>query len=88
MCFMEYKCGVKCETSLRFWENNKWIDFIDPYGWFRWYFRFWLVGKSLDDERQIARWKGIVSSFKGKLIKMIKDVNGRFNDYPISPKIS
>ena len=32
---MEYKCGVECETSLRFWENNKWIDFIDPYGWFR-----------------------------------------------------
>ena len=34
----------------------------------------------------MARWKGIVSRFKGKLIKMIKNVNGRF-DYSISPKI-
>ena len=41
----------------------------------------------MDDERQINRWKGIVSRFKGKLIKMIKYVNGRFDDYSISPKI-
>ena len=26
--------GVKCRTSLRFWENNGWINEIDPYGWF------------------------------------------------------
>ena len=46
------------------------------------------MGKeSLDDKRKIARWKGIVSRFKGKLVKMIKDVNGRFDDYSISPKI-
>ena len=31
--------------------------------------------------------KGIVSRFKGKLIKMIKDINGRFDDYSVSPKI-
>ena len=42
---------------------------------------------SNDDERQIKRWKGIVSRFKGKLIKMIKDVGGKFDDYSISPKI-
>ena len=28
------KYGVKCGTSLRFWENNGWIHSIDPYGWF------------------------------------------------------
>ena len=28
-----------------------------------------------------------VSRFKGKLIQLIKDVNGKFNDYSISPKI-
>ena len=28
------KYGVKCETSLRFWENKGWINEIDPYGWF------------------------------------------------------
>ena len=32
-------------------------------------------------------WKGIVSTFNGKLIKMIKNVDGRFDDYSISPKI-
>ena len=33
------KYGVKCGTSLRFWENKGWIKKIDPYGWFQWYFR-------------------------------------------------
>ena len=33
------KYGVKCGTSLRFWENKGWITEIDPYGWFQWYFR-------------------------------------------------
>ena len=39
------------------------------------------------NNKQIIRWKGIVSRFKGKLIKMIKDVNGRFDDYSSLPKI-
>ena len=60
---------------------------MDPYGWFQWYFRYWLDRRSVDDERQIKRWKGIASRFKYKLIKMIKDVNGKFNDYSISAKI-
>ena len=29
----------------------------------------------------------IVSRFKGKLIKMVRGVNGKFDDYSISPKI-
>ena len=28
------KYGVKCGTSLRFWENKCWINKIDPYDWF------------------------------------------------------
>ena len=43
--------------------------------------------RSLDNKRQFARWKGIVSRFKGKLVIMTKIVNGRFGDYSISPKI-
>ena len=81
------KYGVKSETSLRFWENNGWINPIDPYGWFQWYFRYWLDRISSDDERQINRWKRTVSKFKGKLVQIIKEVNGKFDDYSVSPKI-
>ena len=51
------KYAVKCEISLRFWEYKGWINEIDPYGWFQRNFRYWLGRKSLDDERQINRWK-------------------------------
>ena len=34
------KCGVKCGTSVKFWENKEWINPIDPYGWFQWYFTY------------------------------------------------
>ena len=47
------KYGVKCRTSLRFWGNEGWINKIDPYGWFQWY---WLCRRSKDDKRQISRW--------------------------------
>ena len=65
------KYGVKCGTSLRFWESKRWINEIDPYGWFQWYFRYWKRTRSEDDQRRTGRWKGTVSRFKGILIKMI-----------------
>ena len=48
-----HKCDVKCGTSLRFWGNKRWINEIDPYGWFQWWFRFCLGRRPKDEERQI-----------------------------------
>ena len=81
------KYGVKCGKSLRFWENKGWINKIDPYGWFQWYFRYWLGRRSKDDKRQTNRWKKIVSRFTCKLVKMIRNTGSKYNDYSISPKI-
>ena len=62
--------GVKCGISLRFWESKGWINEIDPYGWFQWYFKYWKGRRSNDDKRQINRWKRIVNRFVGILKKL------------------
>ena len=80
------KYGVKCGTSLRFWENKGWINKIDPYRWFQWYFSYWLGRRSKDDKRQINRWKKIVSRFTDKLMKMNKNSGIKY-DYSISSKV-
>ena len=49
-------------------------------------FRYWLGRKSEDDKRQINRWKKIVSRFRCKLVKMIKDAGSKLDDYSIAPK--
>ena len=81
------KYGIKCGTSLRFWENKRWIHKQDPCGWFQWYCRYYLGRCTDDDERQIKRWMNIVNRFKGILVKMIKNKGAKLDDYSISPKI-
>ena len=79
------KYDAKCGTLLRFWENKGWLNKINPYGWFPWYFRYWLGRKSKGDERQINRRKKVVSRFRGKLVEMIRDTGSKFYNYSISP---
>ena len=66
------KYGVKCGTSLRFWEQRGWVNGIDPYGWFQWYCRYYLGRRCADDERQINRYRKIIARFKGKAAKSRK----------------
>ena len=86
--------GVKCGTTLEFWESKDWINKHDCYGWFQWYCRFFM-GRRLgsEDERQINRWKGVCGEkgrFKNWLINdIIKKKNNTNNvgvdDFEISP---
>ena len=50
-------------------------------------FQALLGRRSKDDERQINRWKKIVSRFRGKLVKMIRNAGSKYDDYSVSPKI-
>ena len=68
------KYGVKCGTSLRFWENKDWINKIDPYGWFQLYFRYLLGRRLKDDKRQFNRWRkigGIALSYPPFLLMIL-----------------
>ena len=45
--------------------------------------RFWLGWRLHDDERRIARWKGIASRLKARLVETIKNFNYEFDDLTI-----
>lgn len=76
------KYRVVAGMNQEYWERHGWIHPQDPRGWFQWYCRFYRGRRTLDDERQINRWKGICGEngrWRKRLENMIK--NGK--DSPV-----
>jgi len=51
--------NVDASQSLEMWIKKGWIRAQDPRGWFQWYCRYYMGRRSVDDPRQISRWRAI-----------------------------
>lgn len=54
---------------LHVWREKGWIHTQDPKGWFQWYCRYYRGRRSVDDQRQIKRWKSFIARHRAQVFK-------------------
>ena len=81
------KHGVKCGTFLRFWKIKVGLmKLILMVGFSGILNTGWVEDRKMKKDKLIDA-KKIVSRFKGKLVKIIKDVGSKYDDSSVSPRI-